>query len=149
MIRRATLDDLGQLAYCGLLFAQGTGRCGVDMPDNTDEIVDVLATLFDLPGFRVFVFDENDVFQGGAGLLYAPMLMLPSKIAAEELFLWTLPGASPFVLLALVRAAVEDMKANGIVRQSWYELPSSPEKLKRVYQRMGLEVAQTAYSGDV
>lgn len=147
MIRRGTRDDIPALAGNAMVFSGIEGRD--DLPTSTDEYVEALVRLFDVPGFVCLIVETDGQGWGTWAGVFAPMIFRPSQTKCEVAWLQMRPGAPAFALPTLLKAVRAEMRLRGAVKQTWYELPQSPKSLHLMYKRMGLVIDQVAYSGAV
>lgn len=96
---------------------------------------------------ETLVAEHEGRIVGGIGVLYAPHIWNPGLMAGEELFWWTARAAPAATALRLLRAARASARKRGAAMVTFKSLTSSPPGVDRVYRRMGLRPAETAYVG--
>ena len=145
IVRLADLDaDLDRMMPHAMAFARQSGL-GQLLDCTENDMAAALRALDALPSCRMFVAEDDGEIAGGLGLIYAGAVWAPAKKVAEELFFWVASGAKPTAALMLIRAALDDVKAEGARMATFYSLKSSPAKLHRVYARLGMRPIQVAY----
>lgn len=141
MIRRATIDDLRELVEGGIMFAEEAGL--LDLVE--DGVEDAIETLLSMEQVYIYVA-ETDRIIGGIGFSIMPFLWNMSKTELSELFFWVEPGAPPTVALRLLRRMMKDAEEEKVDTASIFKLPTSPEKVGHVYERLGFHKAQETYT---
>lgn len=148
-VRLADIDrDLPAIVPHALAFAAASGA-GDFLPATADEMEPALDRILRLPGARVFLAEQAGRIVGGIGLFHAAGLWAPDEKTADELFFWIEPDGPPIAALGLLKAAMADMRNEGIAIMSFHALETSPPGVARLYRRLGLRPVQTTFMGRV
>lgn len=116
-------------------------------PTDENELAAAVARILALDGVEVALAIDSGVVVGGLGVIYAPYIWNPRIRMGEELFFWTARGApntAALLLLRFARRRAVETRA-GIV--AFKSLRTSPVKLARLYEAMGLRYLESTYMG--
>lgn len=87
----------------------------------------------------------------GLGLAFVPCMWNEKVIQVDEIFWWSSPDAPNSAALHVLKYATEMtefVKESGLAEKvlvSFKKLTSSPEKVAKVYKRMGMVEVETSY----
>jgi hypothetical protein len=88
---------------------------------------------------------------GGLGFLVSPFLWNPDRLCTEELFWWAHPqapaGVGSRLILGYRQRAKELTGADGIWTAGL--LATSPDRIRKVYESLGMKLLQVTFGGRV
>jgi hypothetical protein len=140
-------DDLPAIMQGALAFAAESGFAAY-LPASYTDFVEAVTTVVFMPCTTVFLAFEGDRCVGGIGILYSRFLWNHALRSADELFWWVSPDAPASIAMRLLRQAHKDAVGKADVR-TFADLPSSPAKVGKLYENMGMKLAQRTYLGRV
>jgi len=110
------------------------------MPEDPDELDDIVLKLLDNPAIEVTVAEHDNRIVAGAGFVVAPFYWNPEMMAAEELFWWGAPDAPALAARGVLRGAIDSVKDRypEPVVVTMKRMETSPDAVARLYERMGL-----------
>ena len=109
-----------------------------------DELAEAVGNIVSLPGFECWL-DEEDVVNGGIGLLFCPPIWLPRRLAMTELFIWARTDAPKITFLRLMRQAMKRKEELGVSYTEFMSLSSSPPGIAKVYEALGCQKMQETW----
>lgn len=105
-----------------------------------DDLTAAVGPVLGLPGMKVTVAEHEGRIAGAIGMIHAPFLWNRELTSADELFWWAAPDAPKTTALRLIRPVIRS--ADVVIFRS---LPSSPDGVERVYQKLGLIRTETVW----
>ncbi len=107
-------------------------------------IEESVATLLEMDVVRIYLA-ETDRVVGGLGVAIQPFLWNMALTEMSELFFWVYPDSPATAALALLRRVLADAEAERIDLATLVSLPTSSDKVGRVYERLGFRRLQQTY----
>jgi len=144
----AVQEDLEDI-YAGAMQFAVESQLQEYLPKTDDELRSAIKAVVELSEVTVFLAYDGGRFVGAVGLNRSILPWNPSLVVQEELFFWIEPEADRKAALLLIRAAERLAKNTGVQARVWSALSTSPEKISRVYQKMGMRPMHISYIGPV
>ena len=145
MIRRATLDDVPEIARLGELFHAEAGWGDIveySIPDTEK----TLAHLVESDDGILFVADRDGEIVGMCGGLAHPVYFNHSCKGGQELFWWMRPGLRDGTGWLLLEAMENEARRIGCLSWSMIALDKVNQELTgRLYRRRGYRASEHSY----
>jgi hypothetical protein len=140
IIREADFSIDGEEILAGVRDFVGRMDWHAWMPEDPDELDDIVLKLLDNPAIEVTVAEHDNRIVAGAGFVVAPFYWNPEMMAAEELFWWGAPDAPALAARGVLRGAIDSVKDRypEPVVVTMKRMETSPDAVARLYERMGL-----------
>jgi len=140
IIREADFSIDGEEILAGVRDFVGRMDWHAWMPEDPDELDDIVLKLLDNPAIEVTVAEHDNRIVAGAGFVVAPFYWNPEMMAAEELFWWGAPDAPALAARGVLRGAIDSVKDRypEPVVVTMKRMETSPDAVGRLYERMGL-----------
>lgn len=116
-------------------------------PKDPHDFIDALSRILLADYVDVIVAEHEGEIVGTIGMAYVPHVWNPELLHAEELFWWAAQDAPKTTGMRLLKFVKQHSKERGANVITFRKLTSSPEKVAKVYERMGLREIETVYSG--
>ena len=144
-VRPATDRDLPAIVELGRRFHACSGEAVAYDVNSADATARGLMQM----GF-VLLAEAGEGPVGMIGVAVVPMFFNYARTLAQELMWWVdEDGRSAGTALALLRAAEAEARARGACRLQMIALASSPPHVARLYERLGYQHRETAFSKDL
>lgn len=140
IIREADFSIDGEEILAGVRDFVGRMDWHAWMPEDPNELDDIVLKLLDNPAIEVTVAEHEDRIVAGAGFVVAPFYWNPEMMSAEELFWWGAPDAPALAARGVLRGAIDSVKDRypEPVVVTMKRMETSPDAVGRLYERMGL-----------
>ncbi len=143
MIRRATLDDIPEIARLGRKFHEQAGWSDIFEYDEAD----CTASLTNMMAFGGFIcVVAGEPIHGMAAGLCVPVYFNQSHLSGEELFWWVGDDAPQMTGIRLLDALESAAKALGC--QSWQMKSLAKlggDRMAKLYQRRGYRASESTF----
>lgn len=144
-VRLATDRDLPAIVELGRRFHAFSGDTVAYDPNSADATARGLMQM----GF-ILLADAGEGAAGMIGVAVVPLFFNYAEKLAQELMWWVdEDGRSAGTALALLRAAESEARARGACRLQMIALANSPPHVTRLYERLGYQHRETAFSKDL
>lgn len=140
IIREADFSIDGEEILAGVRDFVGRMDWHAWMPEDPNELDDIVLKLLDNPAIEVTVAEHDNRIVAGAGFVVAPFYWNPEMMSAEELFWWGAPDAPALAARGVLRGAIDSVKDRypEPVVVCMKRMETSPDAVGRLYERMGL-----------
>lgn len=144
-IRLATEHDLPALVALGHRFHAFSGDAVAYDANSADATARGLLQM----GFVLLAESDGEPV-GMIGVAVVPLFFNYTHRMAQELMWWVdESGRGAGTAVALLRAAETEARARGACRLQMIALANSPPHVARIYERLGYQHRETAYSKDL
>lgn len=118
-------------------------------PKDEEEFVAAMSVIFTAEYVETVVAEHEGKIVAGLGMIYLPHIFNPKVIHAEEVFWWASEKAPKTAGLRLLKYVKNRAKEKGASVLTFSKLTSTPDKVDKVYKRLGLEPREIRYSGEI
>ena len=118
-------------------------------PKDERQLVDAVSRIVMADFVETLIAEHEGKIVGILGMTYLPHLWNQDLIHAEEIFWWGAKNAPKTTGMRLLKFARKQAEKHGAGMITFRMMTSSPKKLSRIYNKMGLVEIETTYSGAV